>query len=358
MPLPEHEERGRSMAGQDFSKTYYRTANCLMSDIIADFTPVSRILGVDVSAGMGTVFTAMGTRFDMQYVAKEAFMATDSYEADTRSIDDVPVAEVMRYVRGELVDGGRLLENYQTLAERILTGKSVYGSFREMEAGDENARIVFLISPASGDAERSAREFLEVAERAGKTAFATNRCQDCGYLKLQLGQMDAANRLAGELKTVIGGYEEIVTDDAYVLDALMVLLPELSGRMKFIDAFLLENKETLPKVAGRKIALHESGIIERLYPLRRIDYKELLADAEIVLPERSGYDVTDSGLAGGLGLFETDNLTIISARRMMDLSGLKADVIVTPCACEAAGLNSCQKGKVVTLLDYLCGCEW
>ncbi len=345
------------MAGQDFSKTYYRTANCLMSDIIADFAPVSRILGVDVSAGMGTVFTAMGTRFDMQYVAKEAFMATDSYEADTRSIDDVPVAEVMRYVRGELVDGGRLPENYQTLAERILTGKSVYGSSREMEAGDKNARIIFLISPASGDAKRSAREFLEVAEKAGKTAFATNRCQDCGYLKLQLGQMDAANSLAGELKAAVGGYEEIVTDDAYVLDALLVLLPELSDRIKFIDAFLLENKETLPKVAGRKIALHESGIIERLYPLRRIDYKELLADTEIVLPERSGYDVTDSGLAGGLGLFEPDNLTIISARRMMDLSGLKADVIVTPCACEAAGLNCCQKGKAVTLLDYLCGCE-
>ena len=35
------------MATQEFSKLYYRTSNCLTSDIIADFAPVSRVLGVD-----------------------------------------------------------------------------------------------------------------------------------------------------------------------------------------------------------------------------------------------------------------------------------------------------------------------
>ena len=107
------------MATQDFSKLYYRTANCLTSDIIADFSPVSRVLGADTSTGMGVVFTAMGTRFDMQYVAKEAFMATDSYESDTRSIDDTPVAEVMRYVRSEIIAGGHVPEAYQELTEKI-----------------------------------------------------------------------------------------------------------------------------------------------------------------------------------------------------------------------------------------------
>ena len=51
------------MATQEFSKLYYRTSNCLTSDIIADFAPVSRILGVDTSTGMGAVFTAMGYPF-------------------------------------------------------------------------------------------------------------------------------------------------------------------------------------------------------------------------------------------------------------------------------------------------------
>ena len=115
------------MATQDFSKLYYRTANCLTSDIIADFSPVSRVLGTDTSAGMGVVFTAMGTRFDMQYVAKEAFMAADSYEADTRSIDDTPVAEVMRYVRSEIIAGGNVPEAYQALTEKIRKGECVYG---------------------------------------------------------------------------------------------------------------------------------------------------------------------------------------------------------------------------------------
>lgn len=104
------------MATQEFSKLYYRTSNCLTSDIIADFAPVSRILGVDTSTGVGAVFTAMGTRFDMQYVAKEAFMATDGYESDTRSIDDTPVAEVMRYVtRGDLLQEIKYRRNIKRL---------------------------------------------------------------------------------------------------------------------------------------------------------------------------------------------------------------------------------------------------
>jgi hypothetical protein len=64
--------------------------------------------------------------------------------------------------------------------------------------------------------------------------------------------------------------------------------------------------------------------------------------------------VTDSGLAGGLGLYEPKNLTAISGRRMADLVRPEHDVIMTPCACEAAGLNCAEKEKVVTLLDYIC----
>ena len=45
--------------------------------------------------------------------AKEAFMATENYEADTRSIDDTPVAEVMRYVRSEVIAGEQLPEKYR-----------------------------------------------------------------------------------------------------------------------------------------------------------------------------------------------------------------------------------------------------
>lgn len=88
---------------QDFEALYFKAAFCLTSDIISDFNPVSRTLGVDVTDGMGTVFTALGARYDMRYVAEEGFLTTDSYETDTRSIDKVPVAEVMRYTRGQTI---------------------------------------------------------------------------------------------------------------------------------------------------------------------------------------------------------------------------------------------------------------
>ncbi len=87
--------------------------------------------------------------------------------------------------------------------------------------------------------------------------------------------------------------------------------------------------------------------------MRKVDYKELLKSAELLLPKRSGYDVTDSGMAGGLGLYEPENLMAIAGRRMTDLMEESHDVIVTPCACEAAGLNCAERETVLTLLDYI-----
>lgn len=341
------------MATQDFSKLYYRTANCLTSDIIADFSPVSRVLGADTSTGMGVVFTAMGTRFDMQYVAKEAFMATDSYESDTRSIDDTPVAEVMRYVRSEIIAGGQVPEVYQGLTEKIRKGESVFAQYSEFKTGCEESDVLFLISPAAEDAAKTAGNFIEFSKKLGKSSYCTNEYQDCGYLLLQLGQTEAANVQAETMAAKLGNYKEIVTDDSYVLDALLIQFPELSEKIRFIDAFIYEGKEAV-KPVKEHIVLHESGIIQRLYPSRIVDYQKLFSDADVILPKRCGFDVTDSGLAGGLGLYEPENLTAISSRRMTDLEEPEHDVIITPCACEAVGLNCAEKEKVMTLLDYIC----
>lgn len=340
------------MATQEFSKLYYRTSNCLTSDIIADFAPVSRVMGVDTSTGMGAVFTAMGTRFDMQYVAKEAFMATDSYESDTRSIDDTPVAEVMRYVRSEIIKGDKVPERYQAFVDSVLKNESVYAKYKEYSAGEENADVIFLISPAETDPEKTAANFASVCEKAGKKAYCTNKYKDCGYLLLQLGQTDAANEYADGIKEGLAKYDSVITDDSYVLDTLLIQFPECADKIQFIDAFLADNGI---KAAGKdKVVLHESGVIERLYPARKADYQAILPEADVILPKRSGYDVTDSGLAGGLGLAEPENLMAISARRMEDLTEAEHDVIVTPCACEAVGLNCSEKEKVMTLLDYIC----
>ncbi|MDO5146216.1 MAG: hypothetical protein Q4D60_04360 [Eubacteriales bacterium] len=341
------------MVAQEFTKLYYRTANCLTSDIIADFAPVSRIMGVDVSSGMGVVFTAMGTRFDMQYVAKEAFAATDNYEADTRSIDDAPVTEVMRYIRSELVAGDKVPEEYKAFTKNVLAGESVFKQFSEYEEGEKDAQTIFLISPSAMDPKKTAKQFSKVAGEAGERVRCTNQYKDCGYLLLQLGQMDRANALAGELMSELGKYERIVTDDSYVLDALLVLCPELGEKIQFIDEFCFEIRKYL-SLPEKNITLHESGVVERLYPGRKVDYCELFPKSEVKLPQRNGFDVTDSGIAGGLGLAEPGNLVVIAKRRMMDLSACGQDVIVTPCACEALGLNCAEGETVKTLLEYIC----
>ena len=339
------------MATQDFSKLFYRTSNCMTSDIISDFVPVNRVLGSDVSTGMGVVFTAMGSRFDLEYVAKEAFMATDSYESDTRSIDDTPVTEVMRYVRSEIIAADQVPVQYKNLVQKIMKKESVFAS-SSYANGAEDADILFLISPSDKNAESTANKFTQFAKKVDKTVYCSNEHGDLGYLLLQLGQIKLANEVKDAISESIVKYNEIITDDAYVLDALLIQFPEFANKIKMIDQFILEHKNVLGSI-GEKIVVHESGIIQRLYPLRVVDYNELFKNSEVILPARSGFDVSDSGLAGGFGLFEPENFVRLASRRMKDLTEPKHDVIVASCSSETTGLNCAELENVVTLLDYI-----
>lgn len=335
----------------DFKTLYYRTANCLTSDIIADCNPVSRALGVDLTAGFGTVFTAMGSRFDIRFVAKEGFLATENYESDTRSVDGVSVAEAMRYVRSQTIAEDALPGEYKPFVEAVKKGESVYRQYRPVQTGAEDAPLLFLMSPAAADPEAAAGQFSGLAERLGKAALCTNRFGDCGYLRLQLGLTEGLD--AGALAEEIARRELTVTDDQFVLDAVLIQLPQLAEKVLFIDEFLAKFGPELGIRAGGSVLLHESGTIQRLYPTRRVDYAALLKGAEVLLPARSGFDVTDSGLAGGLGLAEPQAMLAVAARRMEELCRPAADAIVTPCACEATGLNCAEKGRVQTLLEFV-----
>lgn len=334
----------------DFKTLYYRTANCLTSDIIADMNPASRVLGVDTTAGFGTVFTAMGSRFDIRFVAKEAFLATENYECDTRSVDHVSVDEVMRYVRAQTIAEDTLPETYRPFVETVKKGESVYRQYHPVEIGSDGADVLFLMSPAHIEPEKAAAQFGNLAEKVGKSSLCTNAYGDCGHLKLQLGFLDELDTEA--LQEAISKHACTVTDDQFVLDAILIQLPELSEKVLFIDEFLAQNADILDLRSSAKIVLHESGTVQRLYPERKVCYCKLLPGAELVRPARSGYDTTDSGLAGGLGLVEPQAMLAISARRMEDLEREQADVILTPCACEATGLNCTEKAHVTTLLEY------
>lgn len=339
---------------QDFEALYFKAAFCLTSDIISDFNPVSRTLGVDVTDGMGTVFTALGARYDMRYVAEEGFLTTDSYETDTRSIDKVPVAEVMRYTRGQTIREDAVPEKYGEFVKNVREGRSVFEDYKVYKAGEENASILYLISPAEKMPDRNAVAFTKLAKKAGKSVDATNEYGDCGYLMLQLELFEELEKTSAVLETVLDRYEEIVTDDQFVLDALLTRFGEKADKIHFVDEFLFENREKLDiTVSGKTIGIHESGIINRLYPARKVDYSKLLEGAKLVYPARHGYDVSDSGIAGGLGLADEDVMKAVAARRAKDLCSLGADVILSPCSAEKAGLEAGGAEEVDSLLCYL-----
>jgi len=337
------------MAKEKFTETYYKVAQCLNSDLIADFNPVTRVCGCDTSAGFATVFTAMGSRFDIKFVAEEAFLATDSYEVDTRSIDNVPVNEAMRYVRRETIAEDAVPDKYKNFVETVRTGGSVFKDYKVCALGDEDSEVLFLMSPSHKNPEEVANKFTTLVSKLNKKAYCTNEMQTCGYLTSAIGLRDQLDEFYENFLEMLDSREAVVTDDTYILDVLLSEYPDLKNKVFFIDEYLLNNGFKTTK-QGLKIVLQESGIINRLYPLRKVDYSALFAGNEVSYPARSGYDVTDSGLAGGLGFADEEVFKKLSSRRNLDLNEIKGDVVVSVCANESFGLNY-TNGKTITILD-------
>lgn len=339
---------------QNFEALYFKAAFCLTSENMSDFTPVSRTLGVEVNNGMGTVFTALGARYEMPYVAREGFLATDSCEADTRSVDKVPVGEIMRYVRGQVIRENAVPEEYKEFVETVKAGKEVYKDYQVCSLGEKKADVLFLISPADKTPLETAQNFAKLAGKAGKSVYATNEYGDCGYLMIQLELVKELEARTEALKAALDAYDEIVTDDQFILDALLMQFEDKADKICFVDEFIFEHKDALAVSAeGRKIAVHESGIINRLYPLRKVDYAQILTGAELVYPARNGYDVSDTGIAGGLGFAEEEALKTVAKRRVRDLEALEADEVITPCGAEKAGLEIGGAKKADSLLSYM-----
>lgn len=335
----------------DFSKFYYGSADCFISNINFDVAPSVRVAGADVTTGYGVVYTAIGTRFDLDHVANEAFRWSDNYESDFRAIDGMPIAETMRYIRMEAVDRNFVPKRYQDLVFKVKDKVNLYGEAKVLELGEKEAGILFLPGPASSLDDKNAKKFLELCEKNRKTAYVTSKFNDCGYMLLELGQYDDADKLRSQMKAVLEEYDQIVTDDGYVFDALNILFSEFREKLMFIDEFLA-GLEHLNISQDQSYVLHESGVINRIYPNKWVDYGEFLEGLNLRLPIRSGFDVTDAGISGGLGFFDSDLMDKITRRRILDFELQENEVVLTPCTAEAFALRRhCE--KVVTLLDIV-----
>lgn len=336
----------------DFISLYYNIDSTFISNIIPDINPVVRVCGIDETSGYGTVFTAIGSRFDADYAQKEAFKWTESYESDAKAVDRVNISEAMRYVRTVAVAENKLLPKYEFLVDQVKADKNLYGNVRMKTFGDDNAEIVFLPGPASQIKTENAEKFEKLAKLTNKSFKVVCDYNDCGYMKMELG-LDL-DELQVKLEEDLKDANYIVTDDAYVLDALLVLLPNRAKKIYFLDQFVADHLPELFANLKGEYVLHESGMVNRVYPTRMVDYETLANKAKFNKPQRSGYDVTDSGIAGGLGVFEEDVQNAVGQKRYDELANVSGGQIITPCSAEAYGLNEAiNDNKVMTLLDLI-----
>lgn len=320
----------------DFSKLYYRSVDCLTTNHLPDQNPVVRTCGIDTNAGYSVVFTAMGSRFDLDKVAQEAFGWTESYESDAASLECIPIAETMRYIRAVAIQNSQVPAAYAEIVEKIKNGCNLYGQPGFTSAGDPQAPLLFLPGPASQLDPSAARQFGSICEALGLSFHATSEYGDCGYLLMECGLFEAFHAVEAKCRAGLAAYRRIVTDDAYVYDALQVILGGQADRVAWIDRFLFD--EHIRVRSPQCVAVHESGLMQRLYPARVIEADRIFSAP--LFPNRSGYRTTDTGIAGGLGFFEPEIQKRLAARRAEDLLALKADCVVTPCSAEAYGLRA------------------
>ena len=327
----------------DFGELYYRQVNCFVSNIIADRSPVVRINGIDKNAGFSVVYTALGSRFDIAQVAHEAFGFNEYYASDADSIESLPIAEAMRYVRGQAIKEGKVPSEYQSLVEKVRENKNLYGAVVWQEKGDKNAKTLYLPGPASQLDETQVAAFNKVS---GGDFYATTEFNDCGFMQIQLALEEELEQTRGKLAGLIDRYETVVTDDQYVYDALKCLFPQ-ADKIIFIDQYLISQGR---KIKAKSVALQESSVLNRLYPLNKTNLEDLFENTDIRLPRRSSWDVTDSGIAGGLGFFAETSWRNMAAGRLEMLEELATEETVSLCSAEAFGLNR-GKEKVKTVLE-------
>lgn len=339
---------------RDFHDIYYNSVECVRCNLCLDRCPAVRALGTDKAPMYSSVYSALGSRFDLEMVTEEAFQCIDCYECESACPVEVPIADTFAYIRRLCKEKKTVPEAVTEIVKKAEAGENILGSAPKLSQG--KAELAVFLGYAGEHDEEMRTAFDKILKSAGIPYTYLTETADSGYFLDRSGQSDEVEKA---VETNVRAFEKagakvIVTPCSYSYQALKTYYPDKYTYLhtsELLLKLLLDGKIKTPKREG-SIGFHGSHMLSRKNevdaPLKLV---AIVSGSEAIQPERTLYKTSSSGIGGGLGLFYPQVMEAVSERRAEELAALNTGTVVTDCVFEKYALKDYLKEKNVKLID-------
>ena len=161
---------------KDFNDIYYNSVECVRCSLCLDRCPAVRAAGTDKAPMYSSVYSALGSRFDLEMVTEEAFQCIDCYECESACPVNVPIADTMAYIRRLCKEKNTVPDGVESIVQKAENGENILGTPSKLPegkaeiAGHRGQRILFGQKRAvRRDTEGCGDECKSVRESSGKS---------------------------------------------------------------------------------------------------------------------------------------------------------------------------------------------
>ena len=339
---------------KDFNDIYYNSVECVRCSLCLDRCPAVRAAGTDKAPMYSSVYSALGSRFDLEMVTEEAFQCIDCYECESACPVNVPIADTMAYIRRLCKEKNTVPDGVESIVQKAENGKNILGTPSKLPEGKAET-AVFLGYAGELDEEMQSA-FDKICRAAGISYTFLTDTADSGYFLDRSGQSEGIQKA---VETNVKAFERaqakvIVTPCSYSFEAFRNYYPETYTYLhmsEFLSELLTEGKIKAAECM-KPAAYHAAHMLTRKNDVKAPEELILwLSGQKAVQPERTGYRTSSSGLGGGLGLFYPELAAAVSERRARELAELGCGTVVTGCVFEKYALKEALREKEVEIID-------
>lgn len=339
---------------KDFNEIYYNSVECTRCNLCLDRCPAVRAVGLDQAPMYAAVYSALGSRFDLEMVTKEAFQCIDCHECECACPVNVPIADTMVYVRRLCKEKGTVPKNVTEIVEKALNGENILGT-PDLIPSTQAKVAVFL--GYAGELDKDMRNaFEKICKTAGISYTFLTDTADSGYFLERSGQADSIEEtVAKNIKIFENAKAEvIVTPCSYSYEAFCSYYPsdyEYLHMSEFLKRLIEGGKLTLEK-SEERAAYHGAHFLNRQHEINAAEnIIRMVQGNEAAEPERREQFVSSSGIGGGLGLFDPETADAVSRRRAKELAELGCKTVVAGCVFEKYALKKLLEEKDIRMIE-------
>lgn len=339
----------------DFTELYYDSVECIRCNLCLDKCPVVRAVGIDKAPLYSSVYTAMGSRFDLNTTTEDAYQCIDCYECDVVCPVDVPIADTMLYVRQMAVQEDNVPKGAAAVADKAANKENVLGDRISLESGQAD---VALFLGYAGEVDQDVVDaFGKICKAADVKYTVITDAADSGYLLARLGYTDKAKIAVEENAKLFkdAAAKVVVTPCSFSYEAFTKMYPE-GMEYKHISEFiaeLIEDGKLTLKQDDIKVGYHDAHFLTRVNGVSEEPRSIInaISGQAAIEPSRTGHKTAASGMGGGLGLFQKETMDQVSDNRAIELANLDCDTVVSGCVFEKYALKDALTKKDVKIID-------